>query len=98
MGSSRSWVAGLVGGVVMGLAATMVGFAANEKAVPVSPPAGEFFEARVRPVLAENCFGCHGPERQMAGLRLDSLAGMLKGSASGPALVAGDPEKSALIR
>jgi hypothetical protein len=60
--------------------------------------AGDFFEARVRPLLAENCYACHGPERQMAGLRLDSRAAMLKGGAHGPALAPGDPDKSALIR
>ena len=65
---------------------------------PKSTEAGDFFETHVRPVLAENCFSCHGPERQMAGLRLDSRAGLLKGSQHGPVLVAGDPEKSTLIR
>src|SRR5689334_1169782 len=31
------------------------------QAAPALPPAGaEFFEAKVRPVLAEHCFSCHG--------------------------------------
>ena len=36
------------------------------------PTAGdlEWFEKRVRPVLASRCYGCHGPERQRADLRL----------------------------
>lgn len=58
----------------------------------------EFFEKRVRPVLAEHCFKCHGPTKQMAGLRLDTAEGVRKGSDSGPVLVAGQPEKSSLIR
>jgi mono/diheme cytochrome c family protein len=58
----------------------------------------EFFETHVRPILAENCYSCHGPAQQLAGLRLDSRAAMLKGSEHGPVLVPGDPEKSALIR
>ena len=57
-----------------------------------------FFESKVRPVLAERCFSCHGAEKQAGGLRLDSEASLLKGGASGPALAAGDPENSALIR
>ncbi len=61
------------------------------------PAAIEFFESRVRPVLAENCFGCHGPEKQKAGMRLDSLAGMLAGGASGPILVPGDPGRSRIV-
>ncbi len=58
----------------------------------------EFFEARVRPVLAEHCWKCHGPKKQMSGLRLDSRAALLQGGDDGPAVVPGHPEKSALIR
>ncbi|HEV3168500.1 MAG TPA: PSD1 and planctomycete cytochrome C domain-containing protein [Isosphaeraceae bacterium] len=57
----------------------------------------EFFEAKVRPVLANNCFGCHGPEKQKGNLRLDSISTMRSGGDSGPAIVPGDPEQSLLI-
>ena len=56
----------------------------------------EFFEQRVRPVLTESCFGCHN-DTAMGGLRLDSKEGLLKGGKSGPAIVAGDPDKSPLV-
>jgi uncharacterized protein DUF1549/uncharacterized protein DUF1553/cytochrome c len=65
----------------------------------VSPEAAEFFETHVRPVLAEQCYNCHGPKLQQAGLRVDSLAAMLRGTDAGkPALVPGDPDKSSLIQ
>ena len=38
----------------------------------------DFFEAKVRPVLAANCYGCH-TDTQMGGLRLDSAEGVRKG-------------------
>lgn len=57
----------------------------------------EFFEARVRPILAANCFECHG-DQQAGGLRVDSREAILKGGDSGPAIVAGDPDKSLLIQ
>ena len=59
----------------------------------------EFFEKDVRPVLANRCYPCHGPAagKGQAGLRLDSLAGMLKGGRSGPAIVPGEPKSSLLI-
>ena len=57
----------------------------------------EFFESKVRPVLAERCWGCHGPAKQKAGLRLDSRAAILRGGDSGPAVRPGDPEASRLI-
>src|SRR5690349_8413829 len=40
----------------------------------VDPKAIEFFENKVRPLLAERCLECHGPEKQKGNLRLDSLA------------------------
>ena len=95
---TRSWVVGLLGCALGSLGAAAGGAEADAKAGAVSAPQAEFFETHVRPVLAENCYSCHGPDRQMAGLRLDSRAALLKGSARGPVLVAGDPEKSALIQ
>ncbi|HEV3121017.1 MAG TPA: DUF1549 domain-containing protein, partial [Isosphaeraceae bacterium] len=56
-----------------------------------------FFELRVRPTLAENCFKCHGPEKQKSSLRLDSRAAMLAGGDAGPAIVPGKPEESLLV-
>ncbi|MFT5110416.1 MAG: hypothetical protein ACI9UA_006070, partial [Pseudoalteromonas tetraodonis] len=66
-----------------------------------APPTAEhleFFENKVRPLLAEQCYRCHSAEAQekgklKAGLRLDSLAGLLKGGDSGSALTPGDPAK-----
>lgn len=55
------------------------------------------FENRIRPLLAANCFACHG-ESAMAGLRVDSRAGLLRGGETGPAIVPGDPDKSALLK
>ena len=41
----------------------------------------KFFEEKVRPLLAEHCFSCHGPDKQKGGLKLDSKAAMIKGVA-----------------
>ena len=81
------------------LAALPLAFQIAAEARQARPPAAaspEFFEASVRPVLAANCYDCHGEEK-MGGLRLDSREGLLKGGKSGPAIVPGDPEKSLLI-
>jgi hypothetical protein len=57
----------------------------------------DFFENKVRPVLAENCYDCHAAA-EMGGLRVDSRERMLQGGKSGPAIMPGDPDKSLLIQ
>src|SRR6476620_2447331 len=57
----------------------------------------DFFEKRVRPVLAEHCFACHGPRKQEAGLRLDSRAALEKGSDNGPVVDWKDASASRLL-
>jgi mono/diheme cytochrome c family protein len=57
----------------------------------------EFFEIRVRPVLATHCLECHGPEKQKGGLRLDGRDAMLRGGDAGRVVMPGKPEESLLI-
>ncbi len=73
-------------------------FLSGGAAGAAEPPAAEFFEKHVRPVLAQKCWSCHGPKKQQGGLRLDSRAAVLKGSDGGPVVVAGQPDKSLLLR
>src|SRR5215204_6278160 len=60
----------------------------------------EFFEKKIRPILANNCYACHSSKLKtpMGGLVLDSKAGLLKGGDSGPAIVPGKPTESLLLR
>ena len=65
--------------------------------LPASENPSDFFEERIRPLLAQNCFTCHTDSPQK-GLRLDSRESILQGGQSGPAVVPGDPEASLLIQ
>ena len=56
----------------------------------------DFFEAKIRPVLATHCFECHG-HKDKGGLKLDSREAILQGGESGPAIVPGKPQKSLLM-
>lgn len=58
----------------------------------------DFFELKIRPVLAGACFRCHGGTKTSGGLRVDGREGLLKGGESGPAIVPLKPEESLLIR
>ncbi len=63
-----------------------------------NPAAAAFFESKIRPMLVERCFKCHGPESKPEGnLRLDSLAGLLAGGDLGPSIKPGNPKESLLI-
>ena len=63
----------------------------------ITPEEAEFFETKIRPVLVEQCYKCHGPDKQKGDLRLDSRAAVLKGSDVGLVAVPGKPEESSLI-
>jgi hypothetical protein len=60
--------------------------------------AEDFFERRIRPVLAEHCFSCHGPEKQRGDIRLDAREHLVKVRDEGTLVVPGQPDKSVLLR
>ncbi|MEN3942143.1 PSD1 and planctomycete cytochrome C domain-containing protein [Prosthecobacter sp. SYSU 5D2] len=72
--------------------------AAGAQAWAIEPESLKFFENKIRPILAESCYSCHGKEKQKGGLRVDNLAYLNQGGDTGPALVAHQPEKSLLMR
>jgi hypothetical protein len=59
--------------------------------------APDAFETRIRPLLAANCYACHG-EAAMGGLRLDTREGFFKGSDAGAIVEPGKPEASSLVK
>jgi cytochrome c553 len=89
-------------------AATMLARLALLAAVAAAPLAAQpatatasfdrdVFESQVRPVLAQRCYGCHGPKTQKADLRLDHGALLRRGGARGPAIDAEHPANSRLL-
>lgn len=62
-----------------------------------------YFEAHVRPVLAEHCYECHSQKAEQANklrasLHLDSRAGILKGGDNGKIVIPGQAEQSLLLK
>ncbi|MBL8794383.1 MAG: DUF1549 domain-containing protein, partial [Planctomycetia bacterium] len=58
----------------------------------------EFFEKKIRPLLIDQCHKCHAGDKVKGSLRLDSGEAIRKGGDNGTAIVAGDPDKSLLIK
>ncbi len=66
----------------------------------ISPADLQFFENKIRPVLAEHCYKCHGrdADKVKGGLMLDTQEGLVHGGNSGAVIVAGKPDDSILIQ
>ncbi len=52
----------------------------------------------VAPLLEEKCYGCHGPNKQKGKFRLDKPEFIMKGGKEGNDVIAGNTEKSELIK
>ena len=73
-------------------------FLVSATSVLAAPADEHFFETRIRPILIEKCFKCHGSEKASSEFRVDSRVALLKGGELGPAVVAGKPEESLLLQ
>ena len=71
-------------------------FALAQTSAGPAPNSPDYFELKIRPILANNCFSCH-TNSAMGGLRLDTEEAMFKGAKRGASVVKGEPEKSPLI-
>ncbi len=81
------------------LIVSMSTFDLAHAAPPKDAAAVEFFEKKIRPLLADNCFNCHSANtNSRGGLRVDDRNGLIAGGEHGAAIVPGDPEKSLLIK
>src|SRR5436190_11201271 len=63
----------------------------------------QFFEQKIRPVLAQHCYACHSAEADQkkklkGGLFLDFAEGLLAGGETGPTIVKGKSAESLLIK
>lgn len=70
---------------------------ANETSL--DPAAVEFFETRIRPVLAEHCYSCHSAAAgsPKGDFRLDTAEHLRRGGPAGPVIEPGKPADSTLI-
>ncbi len=78
----------------------ILGLFAVARLALAAAPAGVDFDREIRPILADNCFACHGPDekQRMAGLRLDIKDGMFADRNGHPVINPGDAAASRLYQ
>jgi len=84
---------------VLTVAALLGGVFTADAALPSDLAQLDFFEKKIRPVLAKECYECHSAsaKKVKGGLMVDTAEGLLTGGDSGPAIVPGKPAKSLLL-
>ena len=70
----------------------------DAKLPPASTKAGITYATDIKPIFDASCVKCHSGDRAKARLHMDTLEGVLKGTKEGKVVVAGDPEKSWLVK
>ncbi len=72
--------------------------AAPSPAAAAPQPAPVDFASQVQPLLETKCLECHKPDKVKGDLLMTSREAILKGGEAGPALVAGQADKSEIIK
>ena len=67
------------------------------KLPPVAAKQGVTYAGDIKTILDKSCIKCHGAEKAKAKLRLDSLAGALKGGENGKIIEPGKSAESAMV-
>jgi mono/diheme cytochrome c family protein len=85
---------------LLGAAGLALAAIAADEASKLPPPAEQkdvTYAKDIKPIFDKSCIKCHGEQKPKARLRLDSLAGALKGGEDGKVIAPGNSAKSMLV-
>ena len=80
------------------VAAVTVALAEDAKLPPASTKENITYATDIKPIFDASCVKCHSGDKAKARLHMDTLEGVLKGTKMGPIVVAGNPDKSWLVK
>src|SRR6476469_5180628 len=95
----RTRLVGRLGSLGMAILVSISLTAADLDTSKLPPPANKKidFVKDIQPILAQNCYVCHGEKKQEAELRWDAKAAALKGGEHGPVIIPGKSAESRII-
>src|SRR6476660_10177961 len=74
-------------GVFVGVIGTIAAASLWTRASAAQSPARVDFGRDVQPILRQHCYGCHGPNQQMNGFRLDRRRDAMRGGTANPGII-----------
>ena len=88
----------LIGTLLVCFCLTVLGLPTAPAEHHETPQAPVNYNLDIRPILADNCYACHGPDAKsrQANLRLDTKAGAFSEPSGYPVIIPGKPEESEL--
>jgi hypothetical protein len=97
---TRSKKTNFIAWLASGCLLTLTQISSAAVSTQIAPDQLEFFENKIRPLLANHCLECHSGEKGKikGGLNMDSREDVLKGGDTGPALEAGNVKGSLIIK
>ena len=84
--------------LAVGFAAATAVSAAESKLPAASAKENITYATDIKPIFDTSCVKCHNGDRAKAGLHMDSLEGVLKGTKHGKVITLGEPQKSQLVK
>jgi hypothetical protein len=72
--------------------------AQDAKLPPASDKTGLTYATDIKPIFDASCVKCHSGDKPKARLKMDTLAGVLKGTKMGPIVTPGDSAKSFIVK
>lgn len=82
---------------IVGTSAVFADSVDTSKLPPASTRTDVTYEKDIKPIFDATCIKCHGETKPKAKLRLDSLAGIMKGGEDGKVIEPGNSAKSMLV-